>query len=936
MGPPAMTPDAPGGRNEMVGREAELSRLNSFLDDVGDGPAALLLEGESGIGKTTLWKRGVTTAAERGWRALSTRPAEPEAKLSYTGLADLLEGCDEVIQALPDPQRSALEVALLKAGPEEEGSSDARAVSAGVLTTLRTAATVGPVLVAVDDVQWLDPSTASALGFAVRRLENESVGLLLATREADSAPPFGLSRAFSEERFGRVRLEPLSVDDLGALLHARLGASFPRPTLKRLHEMSGGNPFFAIEITRAELRGERRPTGAALPVPRTLRDDLLRDRMRALPSSIREALLYISACSRPTVVVLEGVVEPGNSAEHLAKAADAGIVESDGGEIRFTHPLYRSAIYAEASRDHRHKVHRRLAEVVEDPEERARHLALAADGPDPEIALALEEAAQAAVARGSPISAAELCELAERLTPPEQGADVRRRRMAAADHRLLAGDYEQVLRLLEPVASTAAPGPERAHALSRLGRALFLLDDNQRAAAVLADALLEEGVPPASLSSINMWRSWALNWAGDLLAAERHAEEALRLAEFGDDPIVKVEALTALAVTRTALGRGITHDLMGRALNLEGSIEPFSVTDRPSFVNANQLVLTGELDEARRIYTALVEEATARGDEDSAGELHRALGQVELLAGNWEASRDHYEKGIARTPNPSSWLGTRAMVEACVGDVESARADASEALNAARAGHSGVGELLALSVLGFLELSLRNTVGANENLEQAWQRQQSWGIGEPAMFRFVGDHVEALIELRRLDQAGEILDWLEERGQALDRPWALAVGARYRGLMAAADGDFQAAFASLDRALKEHERLPMPFELGRTMLVLGTVRRRAKQKRPAREALEEALAIFERLGAPLWAGKVRAELARIGGRRAAGGQLTEAEARVAKLAAAGRTNREIADTLFMSVRTVEGHLSHIYRKLGIRSRTELALYVDALEQSDHS
>jgi DNA-binding CsgD family transcriptional regulator len=196
------------------------------------------------------------------------------------------------------------------------------------------------------------------------------------------------------------------------------------------------------------------------------------------------------------------------------------------------------------------------------------------------------------------------------------------------------------------------------------------------------------------------------------------------------------------------------------------------------------------------------------------------------------------------------------------------------------------------------------------------------------MFLFHANHIEALIELGQNDEANEVLGWLEERGQVLDRPWALAVSARYRGLMAAADGDFQTAFVFLNRALEEHERLPMPFELGRTMLVLGNIRRRAKQKRPARDALEEALAIFERLGAPLWADKARAELARIGGRRAAAGQLTEAEARVAKLAAAGRTNREIADALFMSVRTVEGHLSHAYAKLGVRSRTELALFFD--------
>ncbi len=393
-----MTPVSSSGADRVVGRGNELSRLDAFMDDVAHGPAVLLLEGESGIGKTTLWKRGVAAAAERGWRVLSTRPAESEAKLSYAGLADLLEASDDVIQALPDPQRNALEVALLRAGPEEGSSSDARAVSAAVLTALREAAAAGPVLIALDDVQWLDPSTASALGFAVRRLESEPIGLLLARREAGAALPFGLSRAFPEDRIARIRLEPLSVDDLGVLLHARLGASLPRPTLKRLHEMSGGNPFFALEIARAELRGELRPTGAALPVPQTLREDLLRDRLRALPSSNREILLYASACSRPTVELLEAVAGSTDVAGHLTKAVDAGIVEIDGDGVSFTHPLYGSAIYAEASREHRHRVHRQLAEVIEDPEERARHLALGTDDPDPEAAAALEVAAQAAVA----------------------------------------------------------------------------------------------------------------------------------------------------------------------------------------------------------------------------------------------------------------------------------------------------------------------------------------------------------------------------------------------------------------------------------------------------------------------------------------------------------------------------------------------------------
>jgi DNA-binding CsgD family transcriptional regulator len=923
------------GADRVVGRENELSRLDAFIDDVADGPAVLLLEGESGIGKTTLWKRGAAVAAERGWRVLSTRPAESEAKLSYAGLADLLEGLADLFQALPDPQRSALEVALLKT-EAKNGPSDIRAISAAVLTTLREAGAAGPVLIALDDVQWLDPSTASALGFAVRRLENEPIGLLLAQRETGAALPFGMARAFPEERIDQIRLEPLSVDDLGALLHARLGASLPRPTLKRLHEISGGNPFFAIEIARAELRGERRPTGAALPVPRTLRDDLLRDRLRALPSANRELFLYASASSLPTIGLLEAVVSSTNVAGHLTKAVDAGIVEIDGDEVRFTHPLYSSAIYADASRDHRHRVHRRLAQVVEDPEERARHLGLASDGPDDAVAAVLEDAARAAVGRGSPIAAFELCEMAERLTPSGWGADARRRRMASAHYRLLAGDNEQVAGLLHSVVSTAPSGPERAAALSGLGRALFLLDKPREAAEVLARALHEEGIPPASVSSIHMWRSWAVGWMGDLTDAERHAEEARRFAEESDSSNALADALTTLVATREMLGKDIPSDLMNRALELEEYIEPYFVYGRPSIVLAGRWTDAGELDKARDLYVSLLDEATDRGDEDAAMAIHRMLGRVELRAGNWEVSRVHYERGMTFAPKPGNWLGAKSLLEVCVGDVGSARADAEEALNAARGGDSLRGELLALSALGFLELSLGEATAASRYLARAWELHQASGIGEPAMFTFVADYAEALIELGRHVEAREVLDWLQERGQTLDRPWALAVAARYRGLLAAADGDFHSAFASIDRALKEHERLPMPFELGRTMLVLGTIRRRAKQKRPAREALEEALGNFERLGAPLWADKARAELARIGGRRSVAGQLTEAEARVAKLAAAGRTNREIADALFMSVRTVEGHLSRAYAKLGVRSRTELALYIDAIEQSPHS
>ena len=273
--------------------------MDLFLDGLADGPAALVLEGESGIGKTTLWKRGVAGARERGYPVFSIRPSEAEAKLSYAGLADLLHGAHDEFRALAPPQQQALEVALLQSEPT--GSPlDPRAVFAGVLSVLREVASRGPLVVALDDVQWLDLSTTDALRFAVRRLDTEPIGVLAAVRGAGSPAPLGVARSLPEERLTRLAVSPLSLDELSDLVRDRLDARLPPSALKRLHEMSGGNPFFALEIARATLRGDRRATGQALPVPRTLREDLVRDRLGALPSRVRELLLYVAAASRPT------------------------------------------------------------------------------------------------------------------------------------------------------------------------------------------------------------------------------------------------------------------------------------------------------------------------------------------------------------------------------------------------------------------------------------------------------------------------------------------------------------------------------------------------------------------------------------------------------------------------------------------------------------
>jgi DNA-binding CsgD family transcriptional regulator len=280
-----------------------------------------------------------------------------------------------------------------------------------------------------------------------------------------------------------------------------------------------------------------------------------------------------------------------------------------------------------------------------------------------------------------------------------------------------------------------------------------------------------------------------------------------------------------------------------------------------------------------------------------------------LRMGAWMLSEGHFAVGL---------------VEAHLGRADSARLEALEGLRVTEA----AGEILLLipnlSVLGFLELSLGRPAEADAYLSRAVELEQAMGVREPAYFRVIPDEVEALVALGRLDEAEALLAPFEDAGRILDRAWAMATGARCRALVFAARGDLQGASDAADEAVRHHDRLPLPFELGRTLLVSGTVQRRAKRKREARDRLTRALEIFEGLGAAAWSERTRAELARIGGRPASSVDLTPTEARVAELVAAGSTNREAADALFVSIHTVEANLKRIYRKLGIRSRTELA------------
>jgi DNA-binding CsgD family transcriptional regulator len=906
----------------LIGRECELDLVESFLAAVERGPGILVLSGEPGIGKTALWETALAEIEQRFGRVLVCRGVEAEASLSFAGLSELLVPIfDETAPVLLEPRRRALEIALLRIAPDGE-APDPHAIGLAVLDLLATQAETGPLIVAVDDLQWLDPASAGALQLALRRLRRERIGLLATVRTGPgTAMPFDLKRSFAEERLHRLAVGPLSLGALHRLLDERLGLELTRPELTRVQEATAGNPFFALELGRELVRTGTRPMqGHALHVPDSLHD-LLGGRLARLPGETLDVLLLVSALARPTVdVVAAAHGDRTRVQDALDAAAGEGVVEVDDSRIRFSHPLLASICYEQASPWKRRAAHRALAAAARDTEEETRHLALAADGPDAEIATGLDRAAEQAAGRGATAAAAELCELAAELTPGEP-ALARERRFRAANYHFLAGDRKRSAALLDELLKDVPAGVERADVLSAL--ASTFSTDAVSSVTICDEALAEASGDEARCAGILALRAWNQLLGANVRAALDDSRAALALAERVGDP-----ALIAAVIGRLAQAESwaadVTPGLLERGVEIEdrlGLVLDFRAS--PRVYLPRLLMRRGEIQRPRALLEDLERNASTRGDEGTRVITLWYLGTLEWLAGRWQTALDRTTAARELAAQimfgrASGWVGrVRALVETDLGYVEEARASADEGLTAARLDANDIYSYLIVGVLGRLELALGNLEAAGEHLRELPGRLLERGVNDPAQPLWA-DAIETLIALGELSTARAYLEPYEFHGQQLGSPWALAAAARCRGLLAGAEGDVPCAFAAFDRALSELDSHPYPLERGRALLSLGEVRRRAQQKRAAREALEQALVIFEGLGARLWAEKARSELRRIGGRAPASEDLTETERRVAELAAQGRTNREIAAELFMGLSTVESHLSHVYRKLGVR------------------
>ncbi|HEY6963033.1 MAG TPA: AAA family ATPase [Gaiellaceae bacterium] len=914
----------------IVGRRRELDAGERLLDAPADRLAGLWIEGEPGIGKTTVWQAVVDRARATGLLALVCRPAEAETDLAFASLADVLEPvADDRLPRLPEPQRRALEVALLRTAPGAV-APDRRAVATAAWSLLLRCSEEGPLLVAVDDAQWLDAASASALAFALRRLERRPVRVLLATRSGAVSPV----AASVADHLERLRLDGMSLSALYHVVRDRLGVVFPRPTLLRIAETSGGNPMFALELARALAEiGARPGPGEPLPVPVTL-SGLVDERIRRLPARTRETLVAAAALSRPTreqIVAGLGV----DAASALADAETRGILAEHDGRIEFTHPLLASAVYASAPAAKRRELHARLAAAAADPEERARHAALATAGPDEGVAAQLEQAARHADARGAPEVAADLALLAHRLTPDDESGGAADRALAVAEFSYRAGDTAESERRVRGLVATIDDPRRRAQARELLARIIHTTGTSREAAEQCVLALDEVGDDRALAARVHATLSRVTFFDFDL--ARRHGDRALELVDELDDPdpALVLHALIARMGGFYA-GEPLRRDLVDRALELERLAPPPSVADRFTSALAVWLKNEGELAESRRLFAAAHAAVLEEGDEGSLPFVFSHLPQLELWSGDWveaERAAQRHLEAAERTAQPSQRrqaLYNLALVEAHLGRPD-ARSHAEALVEEALEAHDDWDAANGYAALGFLELSETRAAAAVDALRLCTALNEEMGRTEPV--RSQVDFVESLVEMRLLDEAANACATLTERASATPRPPMVPLAARSRAIVAAARGDLEAARRELDAALALHERTPIPFDLARTLLVSGHVHRRSGERRRARDAFGRAEEILVRLGAASWAERAAAEAARIPIRRAAPSELTPTEERVATLVAAGRTNREAAQELFLSPKTIEANLARVYRKLGISSRAELGAAMARREQA---
>jgi DNA-binding NarL/FixJ family response regulator/energy-coupling factor transporter ATP-binding protein EcfA2 len=908
----------------LFGREDAVRVVNDLLDLGG----SVVTIGEPGAGKSSLLKVADQLAQRRGHRVLSVSPTQFDRGLPFAGLAELVNQCpDGAVDRLPGPQRRALAVALQRA--ESDGQEiDPLAVPLAVRTLLTQLCDDEPVALIVDDLQWLDRASVGSLGFAVRNLDPRRLSVLIGSRPDPDAGA-DLLRSLPAPR-REVVLGPLAESAIGQLLRKRLGPRWIPPMAAGVARASGGNPFLALMIAQAMQSdvskwrwSSQQGHEPIFPVPPSLAG-LLGEKVGLLLSQdAREVLLLVSTAGRLTVAQLQGMVEETRLRAALEAAGDADVAKVGAGAVvAFTHPMLASALYDVAAPDERRRAHRMLADKLDDPVERARHRARSTTTPDEAVAGELERAADISRGRGAQQLAGELLEGAALATPSDTSESLRRW-LRAVDTYIGAGDILSAESALDKGATLAVVPEQHAQVLARRAR----LTNDLRGSRSLAEEAFRMAPPGEVRAAILQTLSEQHRMEGNGKLALRLARIAIAEAGAAGRPDIQ---LVALYQRRSVECIWALDDPQQTLRDMEHLVETSSIELTPAeWAGARAFYAAWNDEAAETIVRDAIARALDAGRYGDLSSLYIWLVLVLIRASKIpaaEAALDEADRSGAWTTLGLQENMARVLIKEYAGDLDAAREVAESAAARARAG--GLRYWLGgfLAQLGFIEISAGNWQAALEPLRELAGIFASTSMVDLEQLLWPVDLADAALQVGALQDVETAIALLRRQGAA-GRSEATIAADRCQALLTAARGDAAGAVTAL-RQLVDRTGSECPFEATRTLLALGQVYRRAGFRSLAGQTLTEAATTFDELGIPRWAARAREEAGRVG-LHPSESMLTATERRVAELVAAGRSNQEAAAELFLSVKTVEANLTRVYRKLTVRSRTELANRLNA-------
>lgn len=918
----------------LVGRHDELARIAALLDHARSGVSgALILRGEPGIGKSTLLRHAATHADTMA--VLSTTGIEAESQLPFSGLSELVYPLLDLLPEIPGPQAGALSAALALGPPI---ATEPFAVSAATLSLLAMAAERRPVLAIIDDAQWLDAASRDALLFAVRRLHADRIAVLFGVREGEAVE-------FQPAGVEELIVEGLDREASRQLIANATTQSVPAAVADHIRDATRGNPLALLEslhvLSTRQLAGTE-PLEEPLATGPAVQRSFER-RVAGLPVETRKGLLLVAASHSGSIAeIRDGCHGLAIALAALEPAEVAGLIRNDGLRIQFQHPLVRAAVYHGATAPDRRAAHRALASVLTDPKAlgaRAWHLAAATQGEDEEVAAALERAGAEARGRSGLAAASRAFERAARLTPdPERRAT---RLHEAGTDAYVGGESQRGIALLDEAFALATAVPLRAAIAHSRARAEMWTGSPAKARRILLAATEQiEERDPANATLMLVDAATTAYQEGDVESdLPRTITESLRVAEYAYRVGVRAggqpEAAAAGAYGKALLAfrrpneaeRSEAYRLLVQSLE--------AIDERESLQLAVQLINSAasflyyeEFDRMRAPLESLINAARAAS---APGALPYALGhlsELDFRMGRWPQAYAEAAEAVGLATELGHMfsliyaLGCLAWIEAGRGLEADCRAHLTQLMGVSPHAKTIAGGLVA-RIAGLLNLGYGRNEEAIKSMEPLALLLRSTAlVAAPFLFQETPDLIEAYVHVGRVSDARLALAAFGDQAAVSIGTWARAAAERCRGLL---DDDFDPAFRA---ALALHDRTTMPFEGARTELCYGERLRRAKQRSEARDHLHRALQTFESIGADPWADRARNELRATGEtirrERAATDDLTLQELQVALKVAEGATNREAAAALFISPKTVEAHLSRIYSKLGLRSRTELA------------